>query len=147
MPMPQQTKNNLTMSVLDNLRAEGAPKSKKYKDDYTGEPIPADQDQEQAAFDQDMSGRVKQDAVNKMTEGNPATAGAYKLLHGAGVVGTEPGPTGVGGVGQPITPYAPEYSEKRQGVSELTQPPRKKKPGEDDEDEVADRPTPVTGSY
>lgn len=150
MPMPQQTKNNLTMSVLDQLKAGGAPKKKPapsdlYQNDETGEPAPAEDDAAQGNFDADMSGRVKQDAVNKMTAGNPVTAGAYQLLHGAGVVGNEPGPTGMAGAGQGVTPYAPDYSEKRMGVSALKQPAKKKKP--EDDDDTADRPVEVTGAY
>lgn len=161
----ETAKRKQTMGVLDQLRAEGMPAKVRakaqYKNEWTGEELPPEEEGAQGEFDADRARRVEQSMVNTMPEG------PYKEVYGAvqGVTGgVQPGATGMGALtaaegAQGMTPYSPEEFERRSsfgptgsggpiktGVEALDQPVAKSKRKKKTDDESSDEPAQVNAA-
>lgn len=151
MPTESQ-KRKQTLSILDQLRASGAPGSSRYEEPFSGTPMPESEEEAQDEFEKQKRARLEQQGLNK-AEMLPATEAAY----GAMTEGVAPGPTGMSPEG--MVPYSPEEFERRRQFSpieKLEQPvSKRKKPVRkqatkrviESEDDRADRPTSISGGY
>lgn len=126
----ESAKRRQTLSILDQMRTGSMPRSAKYRNEWSGEELPEDEELTQDEFQKQRAVRTEQSLVNEMPEG------VTKNM--MGVVGdVEAGPTGMsdpGAANPGMVPYSPEEFERRSsmsplrtGVEALDQPPAKKK--------------------
>lgn len=144
-----------TMSVLDKLRAEGKPVSSKYRNEFTGEGMPLEEEAAQDEFQRQKGARVEQSMVNTMPEGALSTAYDATAEVGRGPTGMSPltAPAGTEG----MVPYSPEEFERRSSFSKMEMPGssaskgrgkrKKKADAEELSEDTPDVPVSVSGGY
>lgn len=141
-----------TMSVLEKLRAEGTPKrgapgstggmSSKYRNEFTEEGLPLDEEQSQDEFEKQRAARTEQSLANEIPAGPTATA--YNALADVGQ-----GPTGMSNAtaeNPGMVPYSPEEYDRRSSFSKLEMPSSKRKK-KDEEEDLPDDAAQTTGGY
>lgn len=125
----ESAKRKQTLGILDKLRSEGMPQAARYRNEWSGEELPPEEEGTQDEFEADKARRVEQSLANELPDG------AYKDVYSAvqGVTGgVQPGATGMSQLTDEapgMTPYSPEEFERRSsfgpirtGVEALDQP-------------------------
>ena len=133
----ESTKRKQTMSVLNQLRRPAA----RYRDEFTGEELPADEEAAQADFEKQKAARTEQGLLNKADMSAPMAE-----VYGAVGSGMRPGPTGSAGPGG-MTPYSPEEFERRSSFSRVRKPEKKAGKKKEEEEEGTDEPVFVNAEY
>lgn len=129
------TKRRQTMSVLDQLRPKRP--GSRYRNEWTGEPLPEDEEERQRMFEEQRAARVSQEQYNKLGD---SVLGAATGKQGA---------TGMSPAG--MTPLSPEEFERRSSMGRVEKPEgkgkRKRKRDEESEETGTDEPVWVNAEY